>query len=154
MKRIRHAKANSRMILFGWSNTPRNDLSLQIVTSKQCFAYHGYCQAYSTPFFFFCAVCLTKPAKRCIEVTIWNGESSVGVLDHPKRIILLVLIHIIYNDTCIAQENGCTNTKERQTDTCNYTSSRKGGQEQQQANDKRVYHCRNLHCLSAPYAHV
>ena len=55
---------------------------------------------------FFCAVCLAKPAKCCIEGTIWSDELFVGVLDHPKRIILLVLIHIIgiYNNTCIAQK--------------------------------------------------
>ena len=157
MKVIGYAEANSQMILFGWSSMPTNDLSFQIVTSRQCFAHHGHHQAYSTHFFFFCAVCMTRPAKCCIEATIWSDESFVGMLDHPKTIILLVLIHIIciYNDTCIAQENGCTNTMEQCTNyTYNFTSSWKRGQEQQQANDKRIHHCRNLHCLVAAYAYA
>ena len=106
---------------------------------------------------FFCAVCLAKPAKCCIEGTIWSDELFVGVLDHPKRIILLVLIHVIciYNNTCIAQKMGAqTQRRDVQTDTYNFTSSRKGDREQQQANDYRVHHCRNLHCLAAKYTHV
>ena len=48
MKVVWHAGADSRTILFGPSNTPTNDLSLQSVTSMQGFPNHGLRQTYST----------------------------------------------------------------------------------------------------------
>ena len=47
-----------------------------------------------------------------------------------------------------------TKRSDVQTDTCNFTNNRNGGQEQQQANDKRIHHCWNFHCLDARYTYV
>ena len=32
-------------------------------------------------------------ARHCIEVTIWSDKSFVGVLEHPKRIVVLLSLH-------------------------------------------------------------
>ena len=152
MKVIRLKLIYNWMIL-GWSSTPMNDLSLQSnISPIICIVRHiehvdlFVLYAWQSPWWVQC----------CNEATIWSDKSFIGIFDCPKkfyRLSIYIFTVFVYITTHALPKRMDAEAQRSyvQTDTCNFTSSRKRGQDQQQANDKRIHHCRNLHCLAATY---